>query len=67
MFSGTVTWFDPERGIGGIAVDGSGHELGVRSSDIDGGGRQSLRPLDRVRLTVHDGPLGALAARVWTP
>jgi cold shock CspA family protein len=67
VFSGTVTWFDPERGVGGIAVDGAGHDVTVRSSEIDGGGRQSLRPRDRVRLTMHNGPVGALAARVWTP
>ena len=53
MFSGTVTWFDPERGVRGIAVDGAGHDVLVR--------------WDRVRLTMHNGPVGALAARVWTP
>lgn len=67
MISGTVMWFDPERGIGGITVDGSDHEVTVRSSAIDGGGRQSLRPRDRVRLTVRHGPSDALATRVWTP
>lgn len=67
MISGTVMWFDPERGIGGIAVDGSDHEVAVRSSEIDGGGWQSLRPRDRVRLTVQHGTSGARATRVWTP
>ena len=57
MFSGTVMWFDPERGVGGIAVD---------RSEIDGG-RQILCPRDRVRLAVRNGSLGALAARMWTP
>ena len=67
MISGTVVWFDPERGVGGIAVDGLDHEVAVRSAAIDGGGNQSLRPNDRVRLTLDDGSGGARAARVWTP
>jgi hypothetical protein len=67
VFSGTVLRLDPERRVGEIAVDGSGHEVTVRSSDIDGGVRQSPCPPDRVRRTVHSGPLGAPTARVWTP
>lgn len=67
MIPGTVTWFDPKWGIGGIAVDDSDHEVSVRSSEIDGGGMQSLRPRDRVRLTVHHESSGAQATRVWTP
>jgi cold shock CspA family protein len=67
VISGTVTWFDPKRGIGGIAVDGTDRELPVESSEIDGGGLQSLRRYDRVRLTVHEVPEGARALRVWTP
>ena len=67
MASGTVTWFDPQRGVGGITVDGVDGEVAVRSSEIDGGGLQSLRPHDRVSLTVIDGSRGAQAVRVWTP
>ena len=51
-------WSDPERGIGGIAVEGSDHVVSVRSSETDGGGMQSLRPRDRVCLTVHHGLSG---------
>jgi cold shock CspA family protein len=65
--SGTVTWFDPEHGIGGIAVDGCDRGVAVRSSEIDGGGLQSLAPHGLVRLAVLDGPAGAVAVRVWTP
>jgi cold shock protein len=64
---GTVRWFDPERGTGAIVLDGSDREVAVRSAAVDGGGRQSLRPQDRVHLTVFDGPSGAHAARVWSP
>ena len=30
MFSGTVVWFDPKRGVGDIAVHGS--EISVRGT-----------------------------------
>ena len=36
----------------------------MRSVAIDGGGDQSLRPNDRVRLTLDDGPGGARRSRV---
>jgi cold shock CspA family protein len=49
---GTVTWFDSERGI---AVGGCDGEVAVCSSEIDGC-VQSLRPSERVRLTIVDGP-----------
>jgi cold shock CspA family protein len=64
---GTVTWFDSERGLGGVAVDGCDGEVAVCSSEIDGGGLQSLRSSERVRLTIVGGPPGAIADRVWTP
>ncbi len=67
MIFGTVTWFDPQRRFGGIVMDGVDREVSVRSAEIDGGGAQSLRPRDRVRRTVLDGPAGARAVRVWTP
>jgi len=67
VISGTVVWFDPERDVGAIAVEGSDRDVAVRSSAIDGGGNQSLRPNDRVRLTLDDRLGGARAARVWTP
>jgi cold shock CspA family protein len=67
VISGTVAWFDPKLGIGGIAVDGTDRDLPVESSEIEGGGVQSLRPYDRGGLTVLEGLEGARAVRVWTP
>lgn len=67
MITGIVTWFDPERGVGTIAVEGTDRRFAVRSSDIDGGGRQSLRPNDRVRFTASDELDGARAIHVWVP
>jgi cold shock CspA family protein len=32
VFSGTVLWFDPKRGVGGIAVHG--YEISVRGTVV---------------------------------
>ncbi len=64
MTYGTVAWFDPRRGIGGITIDKGDQLVPVHAKDIDGGGRQSLRAADRVALTLLDGPRGP---RVWMP
>jgi len=55
---GTVTWFDPQRGVGVIRMDGEGHDVVVQSTDIDGGGLQSLRAADSVAFTLLNGPGG---------
>ncbi|WP_214369269.1 cold-shock protein [Pseudonocardia sp. H11422] len=65
MAEGTVMWFDAERGVGRIAVDGGG-ELLVHYTQIDGGGRQSLRENDRVSFTVQASESGPRAVRVYT-
>jgi CspA family cold shock protein len=64
---GTVAWFDPQRGIGVITLDEGEQLVPVHASDIDGGGRQSLRVADRVAFTLLDGPRGPQAVRVWVP
>ena len=67
MHYGTVAWFDAQRGIGAITIEGSGIEVPVRSSQIDGGGRQSLQEDTRVAFTLLDGPGGPQAADVYVP
>ena len=66
MHYGTVAWFDTQRGIGVITIDGSGFEVPVRSAQIDGGGRQSLTQHSRVAFRVQDGPDGPRAVAVYT-
>jgi cold shock CspA family protein len=60
MPHGTVAWFDAQRGIGAILIEGSGIEVPVRSTQIDGGGRQSrqqnLRRDTRVACTLPHRP-----------
>ena len=66
MVEGVVSWFDSCRGTGGIVAD-DGAEFPVRASGIVGGGRQSLRPGDRVVFVLFVGPDGAAASDVYVP
>ncbi|MBN9112599.1 MAG: cold shock domain-containing protein [Pseudonocardia sp.] len=66
MVDGNVTWFDPQRGIGSIALE-DGTEVAVSGAQIDGGGVQTLRPDTKVAFTLVDGPDGPHAIDVWTP
>jgi cold shock CspA family protein len=63
---GVVSWFDPRRGTGGIVAD-DGAEVSVRASAIAGGGRQSLRPGDRVVFVLFPEPDGPTASDVYVP
>ena len=66
MAEGVVSWCDSHRGTGGIVADDGG-EVPVRASGILGGGRQSLRPGDRVMFVLFLGPAGATASDVYVP
>ena len=66
MAEGVVSWFDSRRGTGGIVAD-DGAEVPVRAYGILGGGRQSLRPGDRVVFVLFVGPDGATASDVYVP
>jgi cold shock CspA family protein len=61
-----VSWFDSRRGTGVIVAD-DGAEVSVRASAIAGGGRQSLRPGDRVVFDLSPGPDRATASDVYVP
>jgi cold shock protein len=65
MAYGTVAWYDAQRGVGGI--EPGGHGLAVHYSQIDGGGRQSLRPSDRVAFAMLDGPTDRHAVGIYSP
>lgn len=63
MATGTVKWFNAEKGFGFIAQDG-GPDVFVHFSAISGGGYRSLNENEKVEFEVTQGPKGPNAANV---
>jgi CspA family cold shock protein len=61
--TGTVKWFNDEKGYGFIARDG-GADLFVHFSAIAGSGRRTLAEGQRVQFTVGEGQKGPRAENV---
>ena len=62
--TGTVKWFNPEKGFGFIAVDGGGQDVFVHYSAIQGNGYKSLGEGQAVSFEVVQGPKGPQASNV---
>lgn len=63
MATGTVKWFNPDKGFGFITQDG-GADVFVHFSAIDGTGYRNLDENDRVEFEVTAGPKGPNASNV---
>ncbi len=63
MATGTVKWFNAEKGYGFIAQDGGG-DVFVHFSAIEGGGYRSLDENERVEFEVTTGQKGPNASNV---
>jgi CspA family cold shock protein len=61
--TGTVKWFNPEKGFGFISQEG-GPDVFVHFSAIDGSGYRNLEENDKVEFDVTAGPKGPNAANV---
>jgi CspA family cold shock protein len=61
--TGTVKWFNAEKGFGFIAQDG-GPDVFVHFSGIAGDGYKSLNENDRVTFDVTEGKKGPAATNV---
>jgi cold shock protein len=61
--SGTVKWFNDEKGFGFIGTDG-GEDVFVHSSAIQSRGFRSLSEGAQVEFDVMEGPKGLQAANV---
>jgi CspA family cold shock protein len=64
MASGTVKWFNAEKGYGFISQDDGGADVFVHFTAIDSNGYRSLDENQRVEFDVTQGPKGPQAERV---
>ncbi|HEY7196840.1 MAG TPA: cold shock domain-containing protein [Gaiellaceae bacterium] len=64
MASGTVKWFNDEKGYGFIAPDGGSKDLFVHYSSIVGEGFRSLPEGSRVEYEEREGAKGPEATNV---
>jgi CspA family cold shock protein len=65
MATGTVKWFNAEKGYGFIAVDGSDHDdVFVHYTAIDASGFRSLDEGQKVEFDITQGAKGKQAEHV---
>ena len=64
VFTGTVKWFNSEKGFGFISQSNGGPDVFVHFRAITGDGYKSLDEGQRVSYSVENGPKGPQAANV---
>ena len=64
MATGTVKWFNSDKGFGFIAPDDNGKDLFAHFSAISASGFRSLEENQRVEFDVQQGQKGPQAANV---
>jgi CspA family cold shock protein len=62
--TGTVKWFNDEKGFGFIASDDGGRDLFVHHSSINSDGYRSLAEGSKVSFEEEQGPKGPKAINV---
>jgi CspA family cold shock protein len=66
MATGTVKWFNDDKGFGFITPDDAGKDLFVHHNAIQGSGFKSLAEGAKVSYDAEQGPKGPSAANVVT-
>lgn len=64
MSTGTVKWFNDQKGYGFITPDDGGDDLFVHHSEIKTSGYASLQEGQKVEFEVGQGPKGPCATNV---
>jgi cold shock protein len=64
MATGTVKWFNSEKGFGFIAPDGGGEDVFAHFSNIAASGYRSLQENDKVEFEVGEGRKGPQAENI---
>ncbi|MER6801739.1 MULTISPECIES: cold-shock protein [Streptomyces] len=64
MTTGTVKWFNAEKGFGFIAQEEGGPDVFVHYSAIAGGGFRELHEGQKVQFDIRQGPKGPQAENV---
>jgi len=65
MATGTVKWFNADKGFGFIQPDGGGPDVFVHFSAIETTGFKELQEGDKVEYQVTQGPKGPQAEQVY--
>lgn len=64
MATGTVKWFNADKGFGFISQDGGGPDVFVHFSAIAGDGYRNLEENQKVEFETTQGPKGLQASSV---
>lgn len=64
MATGTVKWFNSDKGFGFIAPDDGGADLFAHFSAIQGSGRRDLLENQRVEFDTEQGQKGPQATNI---
>jgi CspA family cold shock protein len=64
MASGTVKWFNGDKGFGFIAQDGGGADVFAHFTAISASGFRNLEENQRVEFDITQGPKGPQAANI---
>ena len=64
MTSGTVKWFNEDKGFGFITPDGGGKDVFAHFSAIQNRGFKSLKEGQKVTFEVTQGPKGKQASNI---